>query len=165
MNTPTKTRNSGKQTEPSRRRALTAAAQRVCDCGLLSDPLLSAKNREPSAGRPVRFWAQNFAQSLTTIKTVRISRVKFRGSCCRFRKDCTLCPVAQRIGIRKRFGWHTFRHTYSTLFRRAGTEFKVMQELLRHSSFRSTWTFTRRQSRRRSMQRRLPWCPSYFLPT
>ena len=47
-------------------------------------------------------------------------------------------PVAQRVGIQKRFGWHTFRHTYSTLLRSVGTEFKVMQELLRHSSLRST---------------------------
>jgi hypothetical protein len=47
-------------------------------------------------------------------------------------------PTAQRVGIQKRFGWHTFRHTYSTLLRSVGTEFKVMQELLRHSSFRST---------------------------
>src|SRR6516162_2427611 len=47
-------------------------------------------------------------------------------------------PAAQRVGIHKRFGWHTFRHTYSTLLRSVGTEFKVMQELLRHSSFRST---------------------------
>ena len=30
------------------------------------------------------------------------------------------------------------RHTYSTLLRSVGTEFKVMQELLRHSSMRST---------------------------
>jgi integrase len=34
--------------------------------------------------------------------------------------------------------WHTFRHTYSTLLRSVGTEFKVMQELLRHSTLRST---------------------------
>jgi integrase len=47
-------------------------------------------------------------------------------------------PVAQRVGIQNRFGWHTFRHTYSTLLRSVGTEFKVMQELLRHSSMRST---------------------------
>jgi integrase len=49
-----------------------------------------------------------------------------------------LRPVAQRIGIQKPFGWHTFRHTYSTLLRSVGTEFKVMQELLRHSTLRST---------------------------
>ncbi len=49
-----------------------------------------------------------------------------------------LRPVAQSVGIQKRFGWHTFRHTYSTLLRSVGTEFKVMQELLRHSSLRST---------------------------
>lgn len=47
-------------------------------------------------------------------------------------------PKAQALGIQKRFGWHTFRHTYSTLLGSVGTEFKVMQELLRHSSLRST---------------------------
>lgn len=47
-------------------------------------------------------------------------------------------PVAARVGIQKRIGWHTFRHTYSTLLRSVGTEFKVMQELLRHSTLRST---------------------------
>jgi integrase len=47
-------------------------------------------------------------------------------------------PVAEKVGIKKRIGWHTFRHTYSTLLRSVGTEFKVMQELLRHSSLRST---------------------------
>jgi integrase len=49
-----------------------------------------------------------------------------------------ILPKAQELGIKKHFGWHTFRHTYSTLLRSVGTEFKVMQELLRHSSLRST---------------------------
>jgi integrase len=49
-----------------------------------------------------------------------------------------LRPVAQRLGIQKCIGWHTFRHTYSTLLRSVGTEFKVIQELLRHSTLRST---------------------------
>ena len=49
-----------------------------------------------------------------------------------------LRPVAQRLRIQKCIGWHTFRHTYSTLLRSVGTEFKVMQELLRHSTLRST---------------------------
>lgn len=40
-------------------------------------------------------------------------------------------PVAERIGIKKWIGRHTFRHTYSTLLRSVGTEFKVMQELMR----------------------------------
>lgn len=43
-------------------------------------------------------------------------------------------PVAERLGIEKRIGWHTFRHTYSTLPRSLGVEFKVTQELMRHSS-------------------------------
>lgn len=46
-------------------------------------------------------------------------------------------PVAERVGIQKCIGWHTVRHTYSTLLRTVGTEFKVMQEL-RHSTLRST---------------------------
>ena len=47
-------------------------------------------------------------------------------------------PMAHTLGIQKKIGWHTFRHTYSTLLRSVGAEFKVMQELLRHSSLRST---------------------------
>jgi integrase len=47
-------------------------------------------------------------------------------------------PATERSGIEKRIGWHTFRHTYSTLLRSVGAELKVMQELMRHSSVRST---------------------------
>ena len=49
-----------------------------------------------------------------------------------------LRPAARELGVETQFGWHTFRHTYSTLLRSVGTEFKVMQELLRHSTIRST---------------------------
>lgn len=51
---------------------------------------------------------------------------------------CHIRPAARRLGITKRFGWHTFRHTYSTLLRAAGVDIKVMQELLRHASCRVT---------------------------
>ncbi len=47
-------------------------------------------------------------------------------------------PVAATLNIQKRIGWHTFRHTYSTLPRSVGAEFKVMQELMRHSTLRTT---------------------------
>jgi len=47
-------------------------------------------------------------------------------------------PVAEKLGVQKRIGWHTFRHTYCMLLRSLGVEFKVMQELMRHSSLRST---------------------------
>ena len=38
----------------------------------------------------------------------------------------------------KPIGWHTFRHSYSTFLRSVGAEFKVMQELMRHSTLRTT---------------------------
>jgi len=47
-------------------------------------------------------------------------------------------PAARKLGITKRIGWHTFRHTYSTLLRSTGAELKIMQELLRHSTIRVT---------------------------
>jgi integrase len=47
-------------------------------------------------------------------------------------------PAALKLGIEKRIGWHTFRHTYSTLLHELGTNLKVSQELLRHSSIRVT---------------------------
>jgi hypothetical protein len=36
-------------------------------------------------------------------------------------------PVARKLGITKGIGWHTFRHTYSTLPRSTGAELKIMQ--------------------------------------
>ncbi len=51
--------------------------------------------------------------------------------------QCHLRPAALRSGIGK-IGWHTFRHSYSTMLRGAGTDIKVQQELLRHSTIQST---------------------------
>ena len=42
------------------------------------------------------------------------------------------------MGITKRVGWHTFRHTYSTLLRANGEDVKVVQELLRHANSKIT---------------------------
>jgi integrase len=47
-------------------------------------------------------------------------------------------PTAIKLGITKRIGWHTFRHSYSTLLKASGADIKVMQELLRHRSTRVT---------------------------
>jgi integrase len=47
-------------------------------------------------------------------------------------------PTAVKLGITKRIGWHTFRHSYSTLLKANGADIKVMQELLRHASTRVT---------------------------
>jgi integrase len=47
-------------------------------------------------------------------------------------------PAAAKIGIPQHIGWHTFRHTYSSLLRANRTDIKVTQELLRHASCRVT---------------------------
>jgi len=47
-------------------------------------------------------------------------------------------PAAERVGIAKRLGWHTFRRTYTTLLHANGEDVKVVQELLRHGSARIT---------------------------
>jgi len=48
-----------------------------------------------------------------------------------------LKPAALRAGIGK-IVWHTFRHTYSTMLRSAGTDIKVQKELLRHANIQTT---------------------------
>ena len=48
-----------------------------------------------------------------------------------------LKPAASRAGIGK-IGWHTFRHTYSTMLRSLGVDVKVQQELLRHADIQTT---------------------------
>lgn len=47
-------------------------------------------------------------------------------------------PAATVIGLGSRVGWHTFRHTYSSMLRQLGVDLKVQQELLRHADVRTT---------------------------
>jgi integrase len=49
-----------------------------------------------------------------------------------------LQPAARRAGIKKRIGWHTFRHTYSSLLSEFGSDVKVVQELMRHAKVSTT---------------------------
>jgi integrase len=52
--------------------------------------------------------------------------------------DRYLHPAAQAAGITKRVGWHTFRHTYSTLLQANENDVKVVQELMRHANVTTT---------------------------
>ncbi len=47
-------------------------------------------------------------------------------------------PAAVTAGIAGSVGWHTFRHTYSSMLRQLGVDLKVQQELLRHADVRTT---------------------------
>jgi integrase len=46
-------------------------------------------------------------------------------------------PIAANLGIPLR-GWHTLRHSYTTLLRQNGNDTKVIQDLLRHASYSIT---------------------------
>jgi len=48
-----------------------------------------------------------------------------------------LLPAGIKAGL-GRIGWHTFRHSYSTLLRALRVDVKVQQELLRHADIRTT---------------------------
>jgi integrase len=47
-------------------------------------------------------------------------------------------PAGVRAGIKRRIGWHTFRHIYSTMLIAYGENVKVVQELMRHANSRCT---------------------------
>ena len=47
-------------------------------------------------------------------------------------------PVAKAIGIHKKIGWHTFRHSFGTLLKANGEDVKTVQELLRDANSRIT---------------------------
>ena len=46
-------------------------------------------------------------------------------------------PAAVRAGVGK-VGWHTFRHTFSSILHNAGTNMAVQKELLRHADISTT---------------------------
>jgi integrase len=43
-------------------------------------------------------------------------------------------PALQRLGIKKKVGWHTFRHGVADLLRRNRVDLKTAQDLLRHAN-------------------------------
>ena len=67
-----------------------------------------------------------------------------------------LQPAARRVGITKRIGWHTFRHTYSSLLSEYGNDVKVVQELMRHAKISTTmeiYTHVRRVKKREAQSK------------
>jgi len=46
--------------------------------------------------------------------------------------------AADKIGLQKRIGWHTFRHTFGTILNANGENPKIIQELLRHANLKVT---------------------------
>ena len=49
-----------------------------------------------------------------------------------------ITPAAKRADLGTGIGWHTFRHTYSTMLRHLRVDVKVQQELLRHADIHTT---------------------------
>jgi integrase len=52
-------------------------------------------------------------------------------------QESWLVPAAEKAGL-GRIGWHTFRHSHSSLLHALGVDLKVQQELLRHADIRTT---------------------------
>jgi integrase len=80
-------------------------------------------------------------------------------------------PALLRAGITKRIGWHTFRHSYSSLLVANGENVKVVQELMRHTSSRVTLevysqvrTAAKRQAQERVVQMILTEQPDDAVP-
>jgi integrase len=71
--------------------------------------------------------------------------------------DKSIRPALAKIGVvGKQIGWHSFRHSLATNLRSLGVDIKVAQELMRHSSCRTTLdVYTRavdRQKREASLK-------------
>lgn len=49
-----------------------------------------------------------------------------------------LAPAGIAAGIGEGLGWHSFRHTYSTMLRQLKVDIKVQQEMVRHADVRLT---------------------------
>jgi integrase len=67
-----------------------------------------------------------------------------------------LKPTAKRAGITKKIGWHTFRHTYSSLLSECGDDVKVVQELMRHAKLSTTmevYTHARMEKKREAQSK------------
>ena len=65
-------------------------------------------------------------------------------------------PAALRAGIGKHIGWHTFRHSFSSLLVANGENVKVVQELMRHANCRCTleiYSQARIQAKRNALHR------------
>jgi len=52
-------------------------------------------------------------------------------------QESWLVPATEKAGL-GRIGWHTFRHSHSSLLHALGVDLKVQQELLRHADIRTT---------------------------
>ncbi len=50
-------------------------------------------------------------------------------------------PVLAEMGVKKRIGWHSFRHGLGTMLRQMKVDVKIAQELLRHANPRVTLEF------------------------
>jgi integrase len=79
-------------------------------------------------------------------------------------------PALQRLDVKKRIGWHSFRHGLANLLREEGVDIKTAQELLRHANSRITLdiyqqsvTEERRSAQNLAFERLLP-SPSSSTP-
>jgi integrase len=51
---------------------------------------------------------------------------------------CYVQPAAERMGIAKQIGWHSFRRMFATILKGSGEDVKTVQEIMRHANSRLT---------------------------
>jgi integrase len=78
--------------------------------------------------------------------------------------SCVARPAVARAGINNLVGWHTFRHSFSTILVANGQNVKVVQELMRHSNCQCTIEIcsqariqAKRDAQHRVIQMIAPW--------
>jgi site-specific recombinase XerC len=49
-----------------------------------------------------------------------------------------LSPESKKIGLNFNLGWHTFRHSYKVLLKRAEVDLTVQRDLMRHADTHTT---------------------------
>lgn len=70
-------------------------------------------------------------------------------------------PAAKAANLEGQIGWHTYRHTYSSMLRELGVDVKVQQELLRHADIRTTMNLSTQavsEQKRAAHSKGCKWC-------
>jgi integrase len=90
-----------------------------------------------------RSWQQQHRPLATPFPALHTLKCCAKGAPCRrcleYSRACkSSSGIRDRFTLEKPIGWHSFRHSLATNLRSLGVDIKIAQELMRHSSCRTT---------------------------